>query len=125
MKTLFTVLALTSATMLAACNDNLRSTLVQTCDGLAVAYAHYDAVEATGAVSASTVRKVALARRQTDRVCDNPASATTISVTAAASSAYIALNAAFREGGEMRSAQMGYSKITDLKRIADAVRKQN
>jgi hypothetical protein len=108
MKTLFTVLALTSATMLAACNDNLRSTLVQ-----------------TGAVSASTVRKVALARRQTDRVCDNPASATTISVTAAASSAYIALNAAFREGGEMRSAQMGYSKITDLKRIADAVRKQN
>lgn len=123
MKLLYTLMALSLPLMGLTCQEQLRSTLTQTCDGLDVAYAHYDAVAATGAIPAANMNKVAIARRQTDRICASPGAATTVSITAAAASAYIALNGAFRHGGNSTEARLGYSQLKHLKQIADEARR--
>lgn len=123
MRLIATVLALTLPLMAAKCEDQLRSVLTQTCDGLDVAYAHFDAVVASGVLKTSTITKVALVREQTNALCTNPGSATTVSITAVAARAYVALNAAFREGGNQNSAKLGYVKVHDLKALLEKARK--
>lgn len=123
MKQIATMLALALPIMGATCQDQLRSVLTQTCDGLAVAYAHYDAVAESGVVSAFNMARVAAVRQQSDYLCANPASATTVSVTAVAAKAYVALNAAFKQGGSLSDAKAGYSKVQDLKGLLDKARR--
>lgn len=123
MKLSVTLLALALPLMAAKCDDQLRSVLTQTCDGLEVAYAHYDAVVASGVLKTSTITKVALVREQSNALCTNPGSATTVSVTAVAARAYVALNAAFREGGTLRDAKVGYTQVENLRGILEKARK--
>ena len=121
MKIAATLLALSLPLMGATCED-ARALLVKTCNTLADTYAHYDAVAASGVVSKINMARVAAVRAQTDDICASPETATTISITAAAARAYVALNAAFKQGGTLRDAKVGYSQIIDLRRIADKAR---
>lgn len=119
-----TILALALPLMAAKCDEQLRSVLTQTCDALDVAYAHYDAVVASGVLKTSTITKVALVREQTNALCTNPGSASTVSITAVAARAYVVLNAAFREGGTLRDAKMGYTQVENLRGILEEARRK-
>lgn len=110
------------ALMAASCNEKLTTVVIQTCDGLEVAYTHYDAIKE--AVSAKTQRQVAFAREQSDRICTNPASTTSVSLAAAAARTYTALRAAFAEGGELNDARVGYSKIENLRKLIEQARRE-
>lgn len=123
MKLAATLLALTLPLMAAKCDD-ARAILVKTCNTLADTYAHYDAVAASGALSARTQARVAAVRAQTDDICTSPETATTISITAAAARAYVALNAAFREGGTLRDAKVGYTQVQNLKVFLEEARRK-
>lgn len=107
-----TLAALAIPLMAATCNS--RDVLVRTCNALNDAYAHYDAVAASEAISAGTMAKVNVVRKQTNDICTSPETATTITLTAAAARAYVALNAAFREGGSVR----GIRKLEELRAVA-------
>jgi len=117
LKTSLLVAVLALPLMAATCTDQLRATLVQTCDGLREAYSYYDEVAASGALSAQTISRVAFARTQTDALCSNPELATPLTITRVAANAYVVLNAAFREGGQFSSAKVGYAKVQNLKKI--------
>lgn len=123
MKYRFLTLALILPLGAATCQDQLRSTLTQTCDGLDVVYAHYDAVAQVGVVPAVNMKWVETARQQTDRVCASPGTATTVSVTAAAAQAYLALNAAFKASKSKVDSRLGYTKLQDLKRLLEQARR--
>jgi len=109
--------ALTLPIMAQSCTDQLRATLIQTCDGLREAYSYYDEVAASGALSNSTMSKVAFTRGQTDKLCADPANATPLTITRVAANAYVVLNAAFREGGQYGPAVKGYVKVQGLKKL--------
>lgn len=115
----FAVIAIVGLAFLSGCQDQLRANLVKTCSALADAYAHYDAVVEAGAVSERTKARVAFVRRQTDDLCTSPETATTLTITATAARAYVALNAAFKEGGELSDARVGYVKVQNLKKFLE------
>lgn len=118
------LMALTLPLMAAKCDEQLRSVLTQTCDGLNVAYAHYDALVDGGVISTSRQAKIAVVRQQTDALCANPGSATTVSVTAIAARAYVQLSAAFREAGNAPAAKLGYSKVENLRKVLEEAKKK-
>lgn len=122
LKLLFALPILAVALMGAQC-QKLTDVVTQTCDGLQVAYEHYDAIKETGALSARVIRDVDLARQQTDRVCTNPAGASTVTLAAAAARSYVALKAAFAQGGDMSSAKLGYAKIEGLRSALEKARR--
>jgi hypothetical protein len=119
LKLLLALPVLAVALMGASCDAKLQNVLVQTCDGLKIAYAHYDAVAESGVLSARVIQRVAVVRQQTDALCANPGSATTVTVTAIAAKAYLALNAAFREGGNTKEARLGYTKVQGLRTLLE------
>lgn len=121
MKIAATVLALALPLMAAKCDD-ARALLVKTCATLDETYAHYDAVAASGVVSKINMARVEAVRAQTTDICTSPETATTISITAAAARAYVALNAAFKQGGTLRDAKVGYTQVRGLRAILEAAR---
>jgi len=120
MNKLLLIPALMLPLMAAKCDEQLRSVLAQTCDGLAVAYSHYDAVAGSGLVKTGTMNRVAAVRIQTDYLCAHPERATTVSVTAIAAKAYVELSAAFRQAGTAGDA--GYSQVNDLRNLLERAR---
>lgn len=97
--------------------------LVSTCNALDDVYAHYDAVALTGAVSQRTMARVEFARTQANILCADPENATTVSLAAAAAAVYVATAAAFKEGGQLNDARVGYAKLENLKQFLEEARR--
>lgn len=122
---LYTLFALPVLALIAmgqtSCDEQTRALLASTCPALDQVWLHYDAVANEGALSQNTINKVAFARQQSDRMCANPAGATTVSVTAAAAAVYLATSQAFKEGGVLTSAnaRVGYAKLNNLRAIVE------
>lgn len=123
MRYIFTLLTLSLLLMGQTCQERARAVFIATCNGLDQAYEYYDEVAASGVLSQQRINQVAFFRAESDKACANT-NATPQQLARVAANAYAALNAAFREGGELNSARMGYAKITDLKRLVDQARRQ-
>lgn len=113
------LLALAVPLVAASCDEKLQSVAVKTCNALDVIYDHYDSLAASGAIPASYMNRVELARKQTDKGCANPSTLTTVQLTRIAGEAYLALRAALKagsgEGAEDYDAVKGLEKLETLR----------
>lgn len=120
MKMLWVLPVLALALMGQACpaqDTQVRNILTTTCPAIDVAYQHYVAVSES--VSASTRARVEQFKGISDRFCANPAEATTISVLANASAAYLAVRQAIAEA---RASGVETAKVDRLERSVENVR---
>lgn len=122
MKYRYLAIALAIPLMGASCNFN--STVSAICGGVSQAYVYYDEVAASGVLSASVQNYNNAIRREVNYACANPTTVTPAQMAGIAAKAYVALKAAYAKGGDSTAAQMGYSKITDLKRLLEAARRK-
>ena len=109
-KFIFLLPVLTIALMGQSCPEqdtSVRSLLGNACPAVNVAYEHY--VAARDLVSKKTQDRVELVKSQFDRLCANPESATTVTVLASASAAFLAIRAAIAEGRSANATSSTFS----------------
>lgn len=99
-------------------DQQVRNLLSVTCPAVDVAYQHYVAVKSV--VSVRVQGNVELFKRTNDRFCADPSTATTISVLANASAAYLAIREAIAQA--RASGVVEVAKINRLENSVEAIR---
>lgn len=111
----------------ASCDERVQKVAVATCNGLSVAYAHYDEIKASGILSVRYTAPVDAIRVQTDKACVSPSTLSTVRLAGLAAQAYVALRPAFQaalgQGDRDYDATKGLEIIERLKADIDRLRR--